>query len=121
PSEEWLQATGSTVDDLREAFVGDSVAVNSGEFTGLDTPQFKQRITAWLEERGLGKRKVNYKLRDWLFSRQRYWGEPFPILHEVDAEGKPTGIIEPLSLSDLPLRLPELEDYKPTGNPEPPL
>ena len=71
--------------------------------------------------RGLGCRKVNYKLRDWLFSRQRYWGEPFPILHEVDDKGKPTGVIEPLSPDELPLRLPELEDYKPSGKPEPPL
>jgi leucyl-tRNA synthetase len=64
---------------------------------------------------------VNYKLRDWLFSRQRYWGEPFPILHEVDDNGKPTGAIEPLSPDELPLRLPDLADFKPTGKPEPPL
>ncbi len=70
---------------------------------------------------GLGTRKINYKLRDWLFSRQRYWGEPFPILHELDDKGQPTGVIEPLSADELPLRLPELEDYKPTGKPEPPL
>jgi leucyl-tRNA synthetase len=64
---------------------------------------------------------VNYKLRDWLFSRQRYWGEPFPLLHEIDAAGKPTGVVEPLSPEELPLRLPDLEDYKPSGRPEPPL
>jgi leucyl-tRNA synthetase len=64
---------------------------------------------------------VNYKLRDWLFSRQRYWGEPFPILHEVDEKGNPTGVIRPLTEQDLPLRLPELEDFKPTGSPEGPL
>src|SRR5262249_48382301 len=73
-------------------FVGEGTAVNSGAFTGLPTAEFKKRITAWLEERGLGQGKVNYKLRDWLFSRQRYWGEPFPILHEVDAAGGPTGV-----------------------------
>src|SRR5262249_49924394 len=83
--------------------------------------EFKKRITAWLVERGLGQKKVNYKLRDWLFSRQRYWGEPFPILHELDANGKPTGVVEPLSVEELPLQLPEMEDYKPTGGPEPPL
>src|SRR5262249_54522048 len=71
PSDEWLEQTGSTLDGLTEAFVGDGVAVNSGEFDGLSTPEFKKRITAWLEQRGLGLRKINYKLRDWLFSRQR--------------------------------------------------
>jgi leucyl-tRNA synthetase len=121
PPDDWLKQSKSTLDKLSEAFVGDGKAVNSGQFDGLTTPEFKQKITAWLEERGLGQKKVNYKLRDWLFSRQRYWGEPFPILHEVDKNGKPTGSIEPLSAEELPLRLPELEDYKPTGRPEPPL
>jgi leucyl-tRNA synthetase len=102
-------------------FVGEGTAVNSGEFNGLPTADFKRRITEWLYQRGLGELKTNYKLRDWLFSRQRYWGEPFPILHEVDAAGKPTGRIEPLSIDELPLTLPELEDYRPSGRPEPPL
>jgi leucyl-tRNA synthetase len=121
PPEEWLRETGSTLDRLTQAYTGDGIAVNSGQFNGLPTPEFKQRITAWLEERGLGARKINYKLRDWLFSRQRYWGEPFPILHEVDANGNLTGRVEPLSVDELPLTLPEMEDYKPTGRPEPPL
>ncbi len=115
PPDDWLRATGSTLEKLTEAFVGDGTGMNSGQFDGLPTPQFKQRIIAWLEEHGLGVRKVNYKLRDWLFSRQRYWGEPFPILHGPD------GSVRPLELKDLPLTLPELEDYKPTGRPEPPL
>jgi leucyl-tRNA synthetase len=102
-------------------FAGEGTAINSGPFNGQSTAQFKKNITAWLEERGLGEKKVNYKLRDWLFSRQRYWGEPFPILHEVDAQGNPTGAIEPLAPDELPLRLPELADFKPTGKPEPPL
>jgi leucyl-tRNA synthetase len=102
-------------------FAGEGTAVNSGDFDGLPTSAFKQRITAWLEERGAGVGKINYKLRDWLFSRQRYWGEPFPIMHEVDEHGNPTGIIEPLSVAELPLRLPQLEDYRPSGRPEPPL
>jgi leucyl-tRNA synthetase len=102
-------------------FAGEGTAINSGAFTGQSTAEFKARITAWLEERGLGTGKVNYKLRDWLFSRQRYWGEPFPILHEVDDQGNPTGVIEPLSPEELPLRLPDLEDFKPSGRPEPPL
>jgi leucyl-tRNA synthetase len=78
PPEGWLRETGSTRDDLKEPFDGDGVAVNSGMFDGLPTWEFKQRITSWLQEHGLGERRVNYKLRDWLFSRQRYWGEPFP-------------------------------------------
>ena len=96
-------------------FIGDGRAINSGQFTGLSTVEFKERISNWLEEKGLGKKSVNYKLRDWLFSRQRYWGEPFPILHTEDAR------IIALSEEDLPLELPAIEDYKPSGNGEPPL
>jgi len=96
-------------------FTGDGTAVNSGQFDGLPTPEFKQRITEWLEQRNLGRRAVNYKLRDWLFSRQRYWGEPFPILHTED------GRILALDESDLPLTLPDVDDYKPTGTGDPPL
>ncbi len=87
----------------------------------MPTAEFKRQITEQLQRDGRGQRKINYKLRDWLFSRQRYWGEPFPILHEVDAQGKPTGAIETVPVAELPLTLPELADYKPTGNPEPPL
>src|SRR5262245_50097624 len=104
-----------------EVFVDEGVAIHSGEFNGLATAEFKKRITAWLVERGLGSAKVNYKLRDWLFSRQRYWGEPFPLLHELDESGKPTGFVVPLEASELPLRLPDLADYQPTGRAEPPL
>jgi leucyl-tRNA synthetase len=104
-----------------EAFTGEGTAINSKGFDGLPTAEFKQRITAWLHERGLGERKVNYKLRDWLFSRQRYWGEPFPILHEVDQAGNPTGLVRALAPEELPLTLPELADYRPSGKPEPPL
>jgi leucyl-tRNA synthetase len=121
PPDDWLKQTGSTVEKLAEPFVGDGTAVNSGEFSGLSTPEFKKRISAWLEERGLGQKKINYKLRDWLFSRQRYWGEPFPILHELDAAGKPTGAVIPLRVEELPLCLPKMDDYKPSGNAEPPL
>jgi leucyl-tRNA synthetase len=106
---------------FHDSFTGDGVAVNSGSFTGLPTAEFKPRITAWLAERGLGCKRVNYKLRDWLFSRQRYWGEPFPILHEVNDKGERTGVIEPLTVDELPLKLPDMADYKPSGKPEPPL
>ena len=89
-------------------------AVNSGFLNGLTTLDAKHRITSWLEEKGLGKGTVNFKLRDWLFSRQRYWGEPFPLVWE---DGKHRSIPE----SELPLLPPTLEDFKPTGTPEPPL
>ncbi len=96
-------------------FSGDGIAINSGEFTGLETQEFKKKIIAWLEENNCGKESINYKLRDWLFSRQRYWGEPFPILHTEDGE------VIALDESELPLVLPEVSDYKPSGNGEPPL
>ncbi|HEV2946840.1 MAG TPA: class I tRNA ligase family protein, partial [Gemmataceae bacterium] len=104
-----------------EAFVGEGLAVNSGEYNGLPSNDFKTKIIAALEAKGTGTRKINYKIRDWLFSRQRYWGEPFPLLHELDKDGKPTGLIQALSPSELPLLLPQLEDYKPSGKAEPPL
>jgi len=96
-------------------FVGDGRAINSGQFDGLSTAEFKEQITNWLEEKSLGKKAINYKLRDWLFSRQRYWGEPFPILHTED------GRIIGLSEEDLPLELPTVDNYKPLGTGEPPL
>jgi leucyl-tRNA synthetase len=107
------------------AFSNDAIAVNSANaeiaLDGLPAPRAKAHMIDWLEQGGKGVRKVNYKLRDWLFSRQRYWGEPFPILHEVDDKGQPTGRIRAVPVSELPLRLPELEDYRPSGKPEPPL
>jgi len=96
-------------------FIGDGTAINSRQFDGLSTPEFKERITNWLAERGQGSKSVNFKLRDWLFSRQRYWGEPFPILHTDD--GRVIGVCE----KDLPLQLPEIKDYNPAGTGESPL
>ncbi len=90
-------------------FIGDGIAINSGKFTGLSTLQFKEQITKWLEDKGLGKKATNYKLRDWLFSRQRYWGEPFPLLHCED------GSVIALDEKDLPLTLPQADSYKPSG------
>ncbi len=95
-----------------KCFTGNGTAVNSGFLDGLATPEAKEKISEWLEEKGLGKKTINFKLRDWLFSRQRYWGEPFPI---VWRDGKHEAISE----DELPLLAPELEDYKPTGTPEP--
>ncbi|MEI6505873.1 MAG: class I tRNA ligase family protein, partial [Planctomycetota bacterium] len=85
-------ADGSAV-AAGELFAGDGRGVASGPYTGLATRDFIARVAADLATAGLGRPAVNYKLRDWLFSRQRFWGEPFPILHEVDADGKPTGAI----------------------------
>ncbi|HEV2972972.1 MAG TPA: leucine--tRNA ligase [Pirellulales bacterium] len=104
-----------------QAFIADGSAINSGQYTGLTTAQFKTAIAADLAKRGLGRAAVNYKLRDWLFSRQRFWGEPFPILHELDAMGKPIGVLRAVPADQLPVDLPELADFKPHGRPEPPL
>jgi leucyl-tRNA synthetase len=104
-------------------FVGDGVSVNSAgpeiSLTGLPTAEAKKKITAWLEAKGLGKKTINFKLRDWLFSRQRYWGEPFPIVWKRDATGNLYH--EALPESALPVLPPALTDYKPTATGEPPL
>jgi leucyl-tRNA synthetase len=89
-------------------------AVNSGQFDGMPTAEAKSAIIDWLEERGDGKRAVNYKLRDWIFSRQRYWGEPIPL---VQCDGE----YYPVPYDQLPVTLPEVESYKPTGTGESPL
>ena len=100
-----------------EAFtdIASGVMVNSGFITGLSVKEAQSRMIAWLEENKLGKAKTQYKLRDWLFSRQRYWGEPFPVIHWED------GTTSLVPEESLPLTLPELDDYKPTGTGEPPL
>ncbi len=95
-------------------FVGDGVAINSPVIDGLPSREAIRKITSWLEERGLGKRAINYKLRDWLFSRQRYWGEPFPVVWQ-------DGNHRSLDEAELPVVPPPLEDYKPSGTGEPPL
>ncbi len=100
-------------DDWR-GFTGDGTAVNSDFLNGLPTPEAKKRITAWLEEKAIGRGTINYKLRDWLFSRQRYWGEPFPVVWDG-------GRHQALPESDLPVVQPDMEDFKPTGSPEAPL
>ena len=106
-----VQPTG---DEPAFGFTGEGIAINSPVINGLASAEAKKKITAWLEERSLGKGAVNYKLRDWLFSRQRYWGEPFPIIWE-------DGSHRSLGENELPVVPPPLEDYKPTGTGEPPL
>jgi leucyl-tRNA synthetase len=106
---------------LNEAFTFEGTAINSPSYDGLTTADFKERVTQDLSSRGLGRQAVNYKLRDWLFSRQRFWGEPFPILHELDDKGEPTGLLRAVDPADLPVDLPHLDDYKPHGRAEPPL
>ncbi len=102
-------------DVQKAAHTGEGVAVNSGFIDGLEVADAKQKMITWLEEQGRGQGTINYKLRDWLFSRQRYWGEPFPIVHLED------GTHAALPEEQLPLRLPELDDYKPNETGEPPL
>ena len=121
PSAEWLAATGSTRDHLTAAYPGEGVAINSGPLDGMITADAKEAIITKLETDNNGSRRINYKLRDWLFSRQRYWGEPFPLLHELDDTNEPTGVVRRLTNDDLPLKLPELEDFGPTGSPAGPL
>lgn len=95
-------------------YVGEGVAINSGEFDGLSTVEFKKKIILWLESKELGQKKINYKLRDWLFSRQLYWGEPFPIVWREEAH-------EALTDEALPVLPPDLSDFKPTADGKPPL
>lgn len=111
PVRQVVQPSG---DENPIGFVGDGIAINSPIIDGLQSRQAIRKITDWLEEHGLGKRAINYKLRDWLFSRQRYWGEPFPIVWQ---DGNHRALTE----SELPVVPPALEDYKPTGTGEPPL
>ncbi|MEM1108299.1 MAG: leucine--tRNA ligase [Planctomycetota bacterium] len=96
-----------------QANPGDGRMINSSFLTGMSTEEAKPKIIEWLESKGQGQAKVQYRLRDWLFSRQRYWGEPFPILHGPDGE------LRAVDEADLPVNLPEMEDFKPTGTDDP--
>lgn len=102
-------------DLAKEAYVGDGPHINSGFLNDLNNKEAIEKMIFWLEENNVGKRKVQYRLRDWLFSRQRYWGEPFPIIHWED------GTITTVPEDELPLKLPETNEIKPTGTGESPL
>ena len=112
-----VEGSEGTVDIDKAAFtdVATGRMVNSGFLTGLTVEEAKEKIKDFLAEKGIGNRKVNFKLRDWVFSRQRYWGEPIPIVH-----CEKCGFV-PLDESELPLLLPEVESYMPTDNGESPL
>ncbi|MEI6338762.1 MAG: leucine--tRNA ligase [Verrucomicrobiota bacterium] len=109
-----LQVVQPPGEENWQSFTGEGKAVNSQFLNGLTTTEAKKKIIGWLKEKSLGRGTINYKLRDWLFSRQRYWGEPFPIVWEG-------GKHRALDASELPVIQPEMEDFKPTGTPEPPL
>jgi len=127
PIIEVVSRSGRTSDiPLQEAMIEHGVAVNSGKYDGLETAEFKERVTADLEAAAKGRARVEYKLRDWNFSRQRYWGEPIPVYFPVETEGDPRAgadftirYDQPKAVdeSELPLRLPELDDYKPGEDP----
>ena len=102
-------------DDLIDFYDGEGVLINSGDFNGISTSDAREQIVAWLEERGIGHSKVTYKMRDWLISRQRYWGAPIPIIHcpHCGEVLVPEG--------DLPVKLPDIDDYQPSGDGQSPL
>ncbi len=124
PDDEWLAEQKLTAEayleriaEIDAVFTGLGTSIHSANdqvsLDGLPSAEAKQRITAWLEEAGLGTAQVQYKLRDWLFSRQRYWGEPFPILHG------PNGEIRAVDADDLPVTLPPMEDFSPEASDDP--
>jgi leucyl-tRNA synthetase len=98
-----------------KAYLGDGPAIRSRFLDGLEIADAKRTMIEWLEEHGKGRGRVEYKLRDWLFSRQRYWGEPFPIVHAEDGE------VLPVSPGELPIELPPIDEYRPTEDGRPPL
>lgn len=116
PIVEVVKPSGTQTSDItKEAFTDEGVAVNSGFINGLKTEKAKKKVIEWLEANSLGKGTVQYKLRDWLFSRQRFWGEPFPVIYLED------GTVKLVPEEDLPVMLPEVDNYKTIGTGESPL
>ena len=110
-----ISPDGQPIENMEEAYVGPGIMINSGEWNGMKSEEIKAKAPFICEERGIGRKTTNYKLRDWVFSRQRYWGEPIPIVHCPDC-----GAV-PVPEEELPLRLPDVESYQPTGTGESPL
>ncbi len=110
-----ISPDGKEQENLEEAYTGTGIVINSGDWNGRKSDELKKSAPDEIEQKGLGKKKTNYKLRDWVFSRQRYWGEPIPIVHCPDC-----GCV-PVPEEELPLLLPEVEKYEPTGTGESPL
>ena len=106
---------GGNVEEAAFTDCATGVMVNSGFLNGMSVDEAKKAITDWLMEKGIGEAKTNFKLRDWVFSRQRYWGEPIPMVW-CDHCGW-----QPIDESELPLRLPEITDFEPSGDGESPL
>lgn len=106
---------GSLEMPLKKAYTGDGIVINSGDWNGMTVEEAKEKVPHLMEEQGWGRKKVNFKLRDWVFSRQRYWGEPLPIIHCEHC-----GAV-PVPEDQLPVLLPEVESYKPTDTGESPL
>ena len=107
--------TGDDAPEMTEAYIGEGVMVNSGRFNGVNSTEAKDEIIDWLEEKGIGERQVNFRLRDWCISRQRYWGPPIPMIH-CDRCG-----VSPVPEDQLPVLLPYIEDFKPDGSGKSPL
>ncbi|NLP35563.1 MAG: leucine--tRNA ligase [Clostridiales bacterium] len=110
-----ISKDGKENPDLSEAYTEPGIMINSGDWTGMDSEEARNKVPEMLEKQGIGKKTTNYKLRDWVFSRQRYWGEPIPIIHCEHC-----GAV-PVPEEELPLTLPEVEKYQPTGTGESPL
>lgn len=110
-----ISPDGKENPNLSQAYTESGIVINSGEWTGMDSAKLKEEAPDIIEKRGIGKKTVNYKLRDWVFSRQRYWGEPIPIVH------CPKCGCVPVPEDELPLLLPDVESYQPTGTGESPL
>ena len=110
-----ISPDGNPVENMTEAYTGAGIMINSGDWNGMKSSELKEKAPFIMEEKGLGRKTTNYKLRDWVFSRQRYWGEPIPIVHCP----KCGNVAVPEE--ELPLKLPEVESYQPTGTGESPL
>ena len=115
PIIEVIKPKDSKYDPSKQAYEGEGILINSGRFTGIKSEQAKERITEWLNTKGSAKKAVHYKLRDWIFSRQRYWGEPIPMIKCEKCGWQP--VLE----QDLPIKLPKVKNYKPTEKGQSPL